>query len=176
MHCGRVNVLRFLDANCVRLEMETAPTEPPPDESDAARARRERDDKERALEEFAHLLEPSGAVVNANKLTRDLINRERKATTAVLPGIAVPHVRTLQVRRFVMGFTRAAGDGLPFASLDGAPSKLFFILVSPPYDDRTYLQVYRELAQVAQDEDIVQKLIEAREVQDVFNALRAVFR
>src|SRR3954467_8749810 len=121
-----LNVLRFLDAQCVRLEMETRPT-PPPEveaEGDAARARRERADKERALEEFARLLEPSGAVANVSKLTRDLVNRERKATTAILPGIAGPHVRTMQVRRFVMGFARAAGDGLPFDSLDREPTRL----------------------------------------------------
>jgi len=174
-----LNVLRFLDAQCVRLEMATAPTPPPSDgvdESAAARVRRERADKERALEEFARLLEPSGAVANVSKLTRDLINRERKATTAILPGIAVPHVRTMQVRRFVMGFARAAGEGLPFDSLDHEPTRLFFILVSPPYDDRTYLQVYRELAQIAADEDLVERLLTAASVQDVFNALRGVFR
>src|SRR5947209_7034009 len=110
-----MNVLRFLHSDCVRLDMETRPTEAPPDESEAARARRERADQERALGEFAQLLDRSGAVVNLTKLTKDLIHRERKATTAILPGIAIPHVRTLQVRRFVMGFARADGDGLPFA-------------------------------------------------------------
>jgi PTS system fructose-specific IIC component len=171
-----VNVLRFLDSRCVRLEMETQETPPGPDETEAGRARRERSDKERAIGELAHLLEPSGAVVNANKLTRDLVNRERKATTAILPGIAIPHVRTLQVRRFVMGFARAVGDGLHFHSLDGEPTRLFFPIVSPPYDDRTYLQVYRELAQIAEREEMVERLLAAREVQDVFNALRDMFQ
>ncbi len=173
-----MNVLRFLHSDCVKLELETVPSEPVvplEEESAGQRASRLRNDKERALEEFAELLDRSGAVVNRAKLLRDLINRERKATTAIAPGIAVPHVRTLQVRRFVMGLARAGGDGLPFASLDGEPTRLFFLLASPPYDDRLYLQVYREFAQIVQREDIIERILAAREVQDVYNALRDVF-
>ena len=173
-----MNVLRFLHSDCVKLELETVPSEPSvpiEDESAGQGASRLRNDKERALEEFSELLDRSGAVVNRAKLLRDLINRERKATTAIAPGIAVPHVRTLQVRRFVMGLARASGDGLPFASLDGEPTRLFFLLASPPYDDRLYLQVYREFAQIVQREDIIERILAAREVQDVFNALRDVF-
>jgi PTS system fructose-specific IIC component len=114
-------------------------------------------------------------VVNRSKFLRDLMNRERKATTAVAPGIAIPHVRTLQVRAFVMGFARAAGEGIPFESLDGEPTRLFFMLASPPYDDRTYLTVYRELAQLVQDEDAFAGLNGAKVPQDVFNVLRGFF-
>lgn len=173
-----MNVLRFLHTDCVKLELETRPTEPTmpaEEESEGQRASRQRHDKERLLGEFSELLERSGAVVNRSKLLRDMINREKKATTAIVPGIAVPHVRTLQVRRFVMGLARADGDGFPFASLDGEPTKLFFLLASPPYDDRLYLQVYREFAQIVQREDIIDRILAAREVQDVYNALRDVF-
>lgn len=169
-----MHVLRFLDARCVRLGMETRATEPVEDETEAQKARRERHDKERAITEIAQLLDVTGAVVRADRLARDLDHRERKATTGILPGIAIPHVRTLQARRFVMGFLRADEPGLPFAALDGEPVRLFFPLVSPPYEDRTYLQVYRELAQVCADEDTVARLLAAEQVNEVFNALREV--
>lgn len=170
-----VQVLRFLDARCVRLAMQTTPTPVPPDESPGAARRRERDDQERALAEIAELLDASEAVVNRTRLTRDLIHRERKASTAIHPGVAVPHVRTLQVRRFVMGLARAEEPGLPFSAADHQPVRLFFPLVSPPYDDRTYLLVYRELAQLLKRDDVVEDLLRAGSVQDVFNTLRAFF-
>ena len=170
-----MHVLRFLDARCVRLAMRTESTPVPPEEGEGAARRRVRHDQEAAIAEIAELLNASEAVVNASKLTRDLINRERKATTAIHPGIAIPHVRTLQVRRFVMGLARPLGDGLPFGAPDGSLTRLFLPLVSPPYDDRTYLLVYRELAQLLSDEELVGRLLAAPDVQEVFNILRAFF-
>lgn len=170
-----MNVLRFLHPECIKLDLTTLPSEPPEDENDVQRHKREHKDKERVLAELAELFDHSGLVVNRSKFLRDLMNRERKATTAVAPGIAIPHVRTLQVRAFVMGFARAAGEGIPFESLDGEPTRLFFMLASPPYDDRTYLTVYRELAQLVQDEDAFAGLNGAKVPQDVFNVLRGFF-
>jgi fructose PTS system EIIBC or EIIC component len=170
-----VNVLRFLHPECIKLDLETHASEPVENETETQRDKRLQRDKERVLEELAGLFDRSGLVVNRSKFLRDLTNRERKATTAVAPGIAIPHVRTLQVRAFVMGFARASGDGIPFDSLDGEPTRLFFLLASPPYDDRTYLAVYRELAQLIQDEDAFAALHEAKVPQDVFNVLRGFF-
>jgi fructose PTS system EIIBC or EIIC component len=171
-----VNVLRYLRAECVQLPLVTEATPPEDDESAPQKARRMEADKQLVLTEIADILDRSGKVVNRSKFLRDLINRERKATTAIAPGIAIPHVRTLQIREFVMGFALARGDGIPFGSLDGEPTRMFFLLAAPPYDDRTYLQVYRGLSEVLQREDIVDALLAARGVQDVFNALREVWR
>ena len=170
-----MNVLRFLHPECIKLDLTTLPSEPVEGETDVQRHKREHKDKERVLVELAELFDHSGLVVNRSKFLRDLMNRERKATTAVAPGIAIPHVRTLQVRAFVLGFARAAGEGIPFESLDGEPTRLFFMLASPPYDDRTYLTVYRELAQLVQDEDAFAGLHAAKAPQDVFNVLRGFF-
>ncbi len=170
-----MNVLRFLHPECIKLDLDTVASEAVEDETDAQRDKRQQRDKEHVLEEIADLIDRSGLVVNRSKFLRDLTNRERKATTAVAPGIAIPHVRTLQVRAFVMGFARAQGEGIPFDSLDGEPTKLFFLLASPPYDDRTYLAVYRELALLIQDEDAFTALHEAKVPQDVFNVMRGFF-
>ncbi len=170
-----MNVLRFLHPECIKLDLDTQVSDPVEGESDVQRDKRQHKDKERVLVELADLFDRSGLVVNRSKFLRDLTNRERKATTAVAPGIAIPHVRTLQVRAFVMGFARASGEGIPFDSLDGEPTKLFFMLASPPYDDRTYLAVYRELAQLVLDEDAFAGLHQAKVPQDVFNVLRGFF-
>jgi PTS system fructose-specific IIC component len=171
-----VNILRFLRPECIRLGLETVPTEPREDETQPQRDARLVEEKEAVLRELAELLDLSGEVVNPTKFHRDLVNRERKATTAILPGIAIPHVRTMQARSFIMGFARAAAPGLHFASLDGTPTRIFFLLASPPYEDRIYLQVYREFAEVVRDERVIDALEHAREPNEVFNALRAWFR
>ncbi len=167
-------VLRHLLAECVKLPLDLVPTEPAEAETPAQAARRLAADKEAAITELCALLGCSGQVNNLTRLTRDMINRERKATTAIAPGVAIPHVRSMQMRGFVMGFARARDPGIPFASLDGEPTRWFFLLASPPWEDRTYLQVYRELSTLIQDEEVMAGLMEAQTVQDVFNALRTL--
>src|SRR3990170_2725663 len=62
--------------------------------------------KERVLSEIVDLLDASERVSNKSKLLTDLTNRERKDTTAVGDGIAIPHVRTMQAKEFTMCFAR----------------------------------------------------------------------
>lgn len=173
-----MNILRFLRPACIELSLPFAPTPPPEgvEESAAARAARRRRDKERLIADLAAILDRSGEIINLARFTKDLLHRERKATTAIAPGVAIPHVRSYQVRAFVIGLARAPEPGLDFDSLDGEPTRLFVLLTSPPWDDRTYLQVYREFVQLVRDEEAMQALLAADSVQAVFNALRLVFR
>jgi len=174
-----VNVLRFLRPDCIRLPLNSRPMplpEEPDEETEAQRRKRLNAEKEQVMEEIALLMDHSGEVVNPTKFHKDLIFHERRNTTAIHPGVALPHVRSQQIRAFVMGFARADGDGLWYDSLDKQPTRFFFMLAAPPWDDRTYLHVYRELALVIQDEDCMLALGQAETAQDVFNALRTFFR
>jgi PTS system fructose-specific IIC component len=171
-----VNILRFLRPACIKLRLDTVPAEPLPDETEGQARARHRRDKEALLDELAGILHASGDIANLSKFTRDLTNREKKATTAIAPGIAIPHVRTYQAKTFIIGLARAEPPGLDFDSLDGEPTRLWLMLTSPPYDDRTYLQVYREFAQLVRDEDSLEGLYQAQTVQDVFNTLRQFFQ
>lgn len=167
-----MNILRFLRTECIQLDLDVVPSEPIEDESDAQQRKRLERDKDRVLDALVTIYEQSGQVVNRNKFLKDLDHRERKATTGIAPGMAIPHVRTLQIRSFVMGFARAPGDGVPYASLDGSPTQLFFLLASPPYDDRIYHQVYKELAPLLLNEEFTDALRVAQDAQDVYQLFR----
>lgn len=166
-----MNILRYLRPECIELGLEPPPVEVEENESDAQRERRLVHVKEAVLQELADILDRSGQIANPTKFYKDLVNRERKATTAVAPGVAIPHVRSMQVRQFIMGFARS-DQGVPFGSLDGGPTHLFFLLASPPYDDKVYLKVYREFAELIQRDGVVDRLRAAPEPQDVINVLR----
>jgi mannitol/fructose-specific phosphotransferase system IIA component (Ntr-type) len=172
-----VNILRFLQPQCIELDLVTQPSEPREDETESQTERRLLDDKERLLQELVDLLDRSGEIVNPTKFYKDMVNRERKATTAIAPGLAIPHVRSKQVRNFIMGFARAPEPGFPFNSLDGSPTRLFFLLASPSFDDdgsqdRLYLRVYRQFAEMIQQEWVVDSFLDAESDQDVLNILR----
>lgn len=171
-----MNVLRFLKPACIQIPLHTLPQIAADEETPAQAVKRLAREKDHVMAELAEVLARTPEIINPTKLLRDLEHRERNATTAIGGGVAIPHVRTLQARAFVMGFARAADEGLHYGALDGEPVRLFMLMAAPPYDDRLYHQVHREVAEILSDEDVVRDLLIADDSQAVFNVLRQFFR
>lgn len=143
--------------------------EPPPEDPNAHKWRER--NKERILAELVNILDLSCRTGNNCKLLTDFINRERKASTAIGHGIAVPHIRTMQAKEFIMGVARSK-EGYYFDSPDGEPVHLFFIMASPPYDDNFYLKIFKALAESFQYESFRQELMDAQEPYDIIRAFK----
>src|SRR5690606_25013517 len=127
--------------------------------------------KERILEEIVEFLAETADIGNARKLLADLIHRERKACTAVGRGLAIPHVRTQNVKGPTVAFLRST-EGLEFGAPDGELVHVFLVLLAPPWDDKLYLRIYREAAELFLREDVLPFLMEAETENDVLNFFR----
>jgi len=168
-----MNLRRFLRPEAIRLELRTVPTpQENKDENSPAYLERIRDS---VLWELVELFAQTGNIVNQSKLFVDLRNREKRASTAVGEGVALPHVRTMQARTFTMAFARST-PGLPFGAPDSQPVHIFFGLVAPPYDDRIYLKVYRELGPLLLNPDWRAELMAAQDPHRVLRLLELVRR
>lgn len=162
-----MNVLRFLEPQCIELDLrvERGEVEEPTDKD-------RRREKEAVLERLSFVLERGGQVLNRTRLFKDLQLRESQASTAIAPRIAIPHARSKQVRSLTMAFARIAEPGVWFDSLDGGPTRLFLSLACPPWDDKVYLKVLSDFAGMIQHEWVVEALLAASAPQDVLNVLR----
>lgn len=129
--------------------------------------------RELIIEELVEVICPSGNIQHQRKILIDLINRERKASTALGHGIAVPHVRTIHARDLTLGFARTSHP-VDWDSPDGEPVDLFFIMVSPPYDDRIYTKIWSKLAEVLSFEDTRQRLRDASGQGEVLRILKDI--
>jgi mannitol/fructose-specific phosphotransferase system IIA component (Ntr-type) len=115
-----VSLGRLFREELVKLELESRAeplaegVEPTP----AALERARWHFKERVCAELVALFSVSGEVRNEHKFYLDLLNREKKASTAIGEGLAVPHVRSLQPRTMVVVFARST-PGVEYASPDG---------------------------------------------------------
>ena len=170
-----MNFRRFLPPAAIRLNLHTKRDpdgELPPDFDVTGRRNMERIRKG-VIGEIADLLEATGRAGNPKRLFRDLYHREKRAGTAVGQGIAFPHVRTLQVKSFVMAFGRSV-EGLPFGAPDDEPVHLFFAMAAPPYDDRTYLKVYRSLAKLLLQPEYFDEFLTAEEPGKVLRTLEII--
>jgi len=170
-----VTFRRYLRPQALRLELKTqaTPFGELPEDFDALSERNLDRIRDEVLEELCDLFEATGAVASRPRLYRDLHNREKKAGTAIGGGIAIPHVRTLQAREFLMCFGRSR-EGLPFRAPDREPVHLFFGMISPPYEDRAYLRVYRQIGTCLMDPARFEEFMKAEDPSEVLRILETV--
>ena len=164
-----MDISRFLKPELIKLEME-AEIESDPDSQvhpDKLLWRR----KQAILCELVELLERSGRVGNPRKLLVDFLNREKKASTGIGHGIAVPHIRSMQAKELIMGLARS-GKGYDFDSMDNGSVHLFFVMAAPPYDDSLYLKVFKALAQMLRFDDFREELLEASSEYEIIRAIK----
>lgn len=85
-------------------------------------------------------------------LLNTLIKREEMGSTGVGRGIAIPHARTLLVRKcqIVAGLSR---NGVDFNSFDGKPVHLFFLIAAPPQQEssNSYLITLGKVAELSRN-------------------------
>jgi mannitol/fructose-specific phosphotransferase system IIA component (Ntr-type) len=84
-------------------------------------------------------------------IVRSIVARERtRGTTGFGKGVAVPHAKVEGLDRIVAAVGRSV-DGIDFASLDGQPVHIVFLIVSPADQPEEHLRamdlVFRHLQQ-----------------------------
>jgi len=101
--------------------------------------------KDEVLRELTALLESRGLVNDLERAVTALCERERTMSTAMDRGVAIPHARTDAVDRLVCA-VGVKKEGIDFESLDGKPSRIFILLLSPSTKPAPQLQVMAMIA------------------------------
>jgi len=164
-----MDISRFLKPELVKLKMETEIDSDPDSQVHPDKLLWRR--KQAILCELVELLERSGKVGNPRKLLVDFLNREKKASTGIGHGIAVPHIRSMQAKEMIMGFARSV-EGYDFDSMDNGSVHLFSVMAAPPYDDALYLKVFKALAQMLRFDDFREELLEASSEYEIIRAIK----
>ncbi|MCK5126340.1 MAG: PTS sugar transporter subunit IIA [candidate division Zixibacteria bacterium] len=127
--------------------------------------------KEAILLDLIGVLDPTGKIGNQNKLFLDFINREKKASTGIGSGFAIPHIRSMQAKEFMIGYGRSL-EGYEYDAIDDMPVNHFFIMAAPPYEDGMYLKAFKALSEMIMFDGLGDKLMQAKEPYDVIRAMR----
>lgn len=163
-----MNLSRYLTEELVKLEMETEVEE---FVEGSSRDKWLLRSKEQVLDELVEVLDQGARIGNRSKLLLDFVNREKKATTGIGMGVAIPHIRSLQAKEFMLAFARSS-RGYEFDALDAKPVHMFFVMASPPYDDTMYLKAFKSLASMLQYDSFRDELMSVGSPGEVIRALR----
>ena len=108
--------------------------------------------------------------LDAQTLYRVLEEREQQTTTAIGDGLAIPHGKLDSVERLIGALGRSV-PGLEFASLDGQPTHLVFLLVAPANSAGDHLQALARLSRLFRDPDFRQRLLVAPDGDTMYRTI-----
>lgn len=123
-------------------------------------------DKPDVLRELVTVLKDAGKIQDFDAVLEAVQEREYKQSTGLEEGIAVPHGKTSAVSSLQLAIG-IAPQGIDFNSLDGKPTKLFFLLVGSPDQSGPHVQALADVARLARSKAFCRALIGAENVQQV---------
>ncbi len=118
-------------------------------------------DKNAAINQLADLMEAGGNLSDKEQYKKDVFAREASGTTGLGDGIATPHAKSAGVKAAGLAAMTVPG-GMDFASMDGLPSRLFFMIAAPDSANDDHLAILSKLATMIMDPDFKEALIAAK--------------
>ena len=100
---------------------------------DAILADLQAESKEAAIRAMVSSLKQSGSIREEDEesIVEAILKREALGSTGIGNGVAVPHTKHPSVHQLV-ATVALVKTGVDFASLDGEPVQILFLLISPP--------------------------------------------
>ena len=129
------------------------------------------DNKLDVMRELVQILKDAGEIDDVNGVLSAVQEREDKQSTGLEDGIAVPHAKAEAVDglRLAIGI---APQGIDFDSLDGKPSKLFFLLLASPDSAGPHVVALAEIAKMAQSKAFCRALSNAETAAEVVELMK----
>lgn len=148
-----MNIRRLLDEDNILIDLKSAT-------------------KEGVIEELLDLLVKNDKIKDRAAALKAIMDRERKMSTGMQHGIAIPHGKTdaMTVEKLVtaLGIKR---EGIDFGSLDGKPSTIFIMTLSPMNRTGPHIQFLAEMSQILNDPQKRESVLAAQSAHEVMEIL-----
>ena len=123
-------------------------------------------DKEGVINEMVQSLVDNGVVTDFDTFKTGIMNREAQTSTGLGDGIAMPHSKNEAVKEATVLFAKS-NKGVDYASLDGQPTDLFFMIAAPEGANDTHLAALAELSKYLMKPGFADKLRQASTPEQV---------
>lgn len=126
--------------------------------------------KSEIIDELVEMLNAAGKLNDKEEYKKQILKRESQSSTGLEEGIAIPHAKTAAVKIPSIAFGLSK-NGVDYESLDGEPSKLFFMIAAPANASDTHIEILSKLTTMLLDDDIRERLLEVKTPQGVIEIL-----
>src|SRR5216684_7481689 len=111
----------------------------------------------------AHGLDPG-------RLTETLLEREKLGSTGIGEGVAIPHGKLPGIPGLIAAFARSKA-GVDFASIDGKPTYLFFVLFAPDNSAGLHLKALARISRLFKQPQFRQSILQAPDAAAIFRII-----
>jgi PTS system nitrogen regulatory IIA component len=127
-------------------------------------------DKNGILEELASPVAKI-AGVDHDEVVRVLSDRERLGSTGIGGGIGIPHGKLKGLEDLVLGFG-ISHEGVDFESMDGRPTCIFFLLVTPENSTGLHLKLLARISRILKNEPFKESLLAAKDRDEIYEIIK----
>lgn len=118
------------------------------------------DSKEDAIDRLTGLMDKTGNLSDREEYKKGILAREEMSTTGIGGGIAIPHSKNAAVKKAGLA-AMTVPDGVDYDSMDGEPTKVFFMIAAPAEGSDVHLEALARLSTILMDPAFLDKLINA---------------
>lgn len=126
--------------------------------------------KEEVIEEMVELLDRRGKLKDRELYKREVLKREKISSTGLEEGIAIPHAKSSAVKKTAIVFGRSR-EGVDYDSLDGEPSKLFFMIAATEGANDTHIEALSKLTTGLLEDEYREGLLKAANSEEAMDII-----
>lgn len=146
-----LNIGRYLNRKLIRISLNSS-------------------DKNGVIAELIDIAADNGAIRNRDEVLEAVHERERSMSTGFDNGIAIPHAKIDAADNIVL-VVGTKPEGIDFDSLDGKPTRLFFLIISPKSQVGPHIQLLAEIGRKMGNADLREAIIHASDPNDIVSML-----
>ena len=126
-------------------------------------------DKKGIIEE---LVAPTAQVaeVNQAELVKVLMEREKLGSTGIGGGIGIPHGKLKNLDSLLLSFGLSR-KGVDFESMDGQPTHIFFLLITPENSTGLHLKLLAQISKILKNDPFKERLMNAADSEEIYRII-----
>ena len=130
--------------------------------------------KSNILREMAELFE-DGTIIEGKEglFYNDLKEREDTTSTGMQDGLAVPHAKSAAISKLAIALA-ITKNGVDFNSMDGEPSRVFFMIAAPEDTKREQLNLLSLISKFSYEDELMEELVTTNDKDRVIEMLSTI--
>ncbi|MCR5613628.1 PTS sugar transporter subunit IIA [Treponema sp.] len=129
--------------------------------------------KDELFEEMTEMLVSQNSALNRDEVLESLLVREKKLSTGIVKGIAIPHSISPVIKKPVIAIG-VSREGIDYDSLDGKPVHVVVTIIFPASDNVNHLKIMQCFAHIFSDEHFYKTVMEKTDPSHVLKTIFSI--
>lgn len=130
--------------------------------------------KEEAIRELLTATQKAGGVAqkDVEAIYKQILEREKRGSTGLGEGIAIPHVKDCKEVKGLVGAFGRIKQGIKYDAIDGLPVKLMFLILGGEGTAGDHVKILKTLASLRMNEHFLRFLRDAKDKDGIVDVIK----